>query len=59
MLLEWADDSLSQLVATSTGLNRLCYHAGGNRLVVPAENLTALSRAVKRLGYVLPRTSSG
>ena len=57
VLLEWADPALAQLIATSSGLKRLCYYAGENRLVVPAENLTAFTRALKRLGYVLPGES--
>jgi len=55
VLLEWADEALAQLIATSAGTNKLCFHAGGDRLVVPAGNLAAFSRAVKKLGYVLPR----
>jgi hypothetical protein len=54
VLLEWADPALAQLIATSSGMKRLCHYAGDNRLVVPQENLTAFTRAVKRLGYVLP-----
>ncbi|MBI2949565.1 MAG: hypothetical protein HYY23_18165 [Verrucomicrobia bacterium] len=54
-LLEWSDEALAQLIATSAGTNKLCFHAGANRLVVPAENWAAFSRAVKRLGYILPR----
>ena len=54
VLLEWTDEALARLIATSAGMNKLCYHAGGTRLVVPGENLAAFSRAVKRLGYVLP-----
>ena len=46
VLLEWADDALAHLIATSAGINKLCFHAGGNRLVVPTENLAAFSRAV-------------
>jgi len=56
VLLEWADEALARLIATSSGTNKLCFHAGANRLVVPAENVTAFSRAVKKLGYVLPRS---
>ena len=55
VLLEWADPALAQLIATSSGLKRLCHYAGENRLVVPAANLTAFTRALKRLGYVVPR----
>ena len=47
---------LPKLIATSAGTNKLCFHAGENRLVVPAENLAAFSRALKKLGYVLPRS---
>jgi hypothetical protein len=54
VLLEWKDEALARLVATSAGTNRLCFHAGENRLVVPKESLAAFGRAVKRLGYVLP-----
>lgn len=55
VLLEWTDDPLAQLIATSAGTNKLCFHAGENRLVVPAESLGAFSRGLKKLGYVLPR----
>lgn len=54
VLLEWSDEALARLVATDSGLRRLCFHAGENRLVVPKESLAAFSRAVKKLGYVLP-----
>ena len=54
VLLEWTDEALARLVATSAGMGRLCFHAGENRLVVPRECLAAFSRAVKKLGYVLP-----
>ncbi len=54
VLLEWADESLAQFVATSAVASRLCFHAGQNRLVVPGEHLAAFSRAVKKLGFVLP-----
>ena len=54
VLLEWADPALAHLIATSDGVSRLCFHAGENRIVVPADNLAAFRRAVKRLGYVLP-----
>jgi hypothetical protein len=54
VLLEWADPTVAQLITTTSGLKRLCCYAGENRLVVPAENLTAFTRALKRLGYVLP-----
>jgi hypothetical protein len=55
VLLEWAEPALAQLIATSSGFKRLCHYAGENRLVVPAENLSSFTRALKRLGYVLPR----
>jgi len=55
VLLEWSDEALAHLIATSAGMNKLCFHAGGGRLVVPADNLGAFTRALKRLGYVLPR----
>ena len=55
VLLTWTDEPIAQLIATSAGTNQLCSHAGGSRLVVPAEFLGAFSRALKKLGYVLPR----
>jgi hypothetical protein len=54
VLIEWADEALAQLIATSAGTNKLCFHAGGNRVVVPSQNFTAFSRAIKKLGYVVP-----
>jgi len=54
VLLEWADEALARLIATSAGMSKLCHHAGGNRLVVPKESLAAFRRAVKELGYCLP-----
>lgn len=54
VLLEWADEALARLIATSAGMSKLCHHAGGNRLVVPKESLAAFGRAVKELGYCLP-----
>jgi hypothetical protein len=54
VLLEWADESLARWLATDAGFNKLCFHAGENRVVVPAEHLAAFGRAVKRFGFVLP-----
>jgi hypothetical protein len=54
VLLEWADPALAHFIVSSAGVNRLCFHAGENRLVVPAEHLAAFRRALKRLGFVLP-----
>jgi hypothetical protein len=59
VLLEWADPALALLIATSTGLNKLCFHAGGNWVAVPKANLSAFNRALKKLGYVLPRRDPG
>ncbi len=58
VLLEWADDALALMIANDPGTCRLCLHAGQNRVVVPASNIAAFSRAVKRLGYVLPQPSA-
>lgn len=57
VLLEWTDDALARLIATSTGTRKYCHHAGDNRVVVPAKNLAAFTRALKQLGYVLPAGS--
>ena len=54
VLLEWTDEALAHLIATSTGTRRYCHHAGDNRVVVPAKNLAAFTRALKQLGYILP-----
>jgi hypothetical protein len=59
VLLEWADPALALLIATSTGMNKLCFHAGGNWVAVPKANLNAFSRSLKKLGYVLPRGDAG
>jgi len=56
-LLEWADPALSHLLATSPGTNKLCHHAGENRLVLAKDDLAAFRRAAKRLGYVVPLQS--
>ncbi|MCP5522483.1 MAG: hypothetical protein H7A46_13140 [Verrucomicrobiales bacterium] len=53
VLLEWQDETLARLIATSTGTRKYCHHAGDNRIVVPAKNLAAFTRALKQLGYVL------
>jgi hypothetical protein len=53
-LLEWADEPLARLISTSAGLNKLCHHAGGNRIVVAHSDYRAFARAVKKLGYVAP-----
>jgi hypothetical protein len=55
VLLEWTADALVELTATSAGTNRLCFYAGQNRLVVPAQHVAAFARAAKRLGYVIPQ----
>ncbi len=36
------------------GLNKLCHHAGGNRVVVAHNDYRAFAGAVKKLGYVAP-----
>jgi len=58
VLLEWADEALARLIATNTSTAKLCFHAGENRLVVPAGNLGAFGRALKRLGFALPPASA-
>jgi len=55
LLLEWQDEALARLIASSAGLNRLCDHAGGNRTVVAGSDYKAFARALKKLGYVAPR----
>ncbi len=57
VLLEWTDEALARLISTSAGLNKLCHHAGGNRVVVPHNEYRAFARAVKKLGYVVPARS--
>jgi hypothetical protein len=54
VLLEWTDEALACLIATSAATSKLCFHAGGPRLVVPRQSLAAFGRAVKKLGYALP-----
>lgn len=54
VLIEWNDGTLAQLIATSSGTNKLCRHAGGNLLAVAKQDLTAFRRALKKLGYVVP-----
>ncbi|MEI7732946.1 MAG: hypothetical protein WCO56_25465 [Verrucomicrobiota bacterium] len=57
VLLEWEDELLVQRMASSAELSKLCFPAGGNRLAVPASQLAAFRRALKRMGYVLPPAS--
>jgi hypothetical protein len=54
MLFEWDDAAQAALVASSSDTSRLCFHAGGNRLVVPAGKLAAFKRAARKLGFILP-----
>lgn len=54
VVFEWSDAALAQLIATSSGTNKLCFYAGENRLAVLKEDLRAFSRAVKKVGYVVP-----
>jgi hypothetical protein len=54
VLLEWQDEALARLIATSAGLNRLCSHAGSNCIAVTRANYRAFARALKKLGYVAP-----
>jgi hypothetical protein len=55
VLLEWTDEALARLIATSAGMSKLCFHAGENRLVVARKNLSAFGRALRKLGYALPK----
>jgi hypothetical protein len=55
VLLEWTDEALARLIATSAGMSKLCFHAGENRLVVPRKSLAAFGRALRKLGYALPK----
>ena len=59
VLLEWQDEALARLIATSTGLMKLCSHAGGTRLVVAETDYPAFARLVKKLGFVAPRRAAG
>ncbi len=54
ILLEWQDETLARLITTSSGLNRLCSHAGSNRIAVARADYRAFARALKKLGYVAP-----
>ena len=54
VLLEWEDENLARLIAADAATKELCFHAGGNRLAVPRDQLAAFRRAVKRLGFVVP-----
>jgi hypothetical protein len=55
LLLEWTDEALARLIATSAGMSKLCFHAGENRLVVARKSLSAFGRALRKLGYALPK----
>ena len=57
VLLEWTDETLARLIATSAGTSKLCFHAGENRLVVARKSLSAFGRALRKLGYALPKGS--
>jgi len=50
VLLEWSDEALARLISTGAGLNKLCDHAGGNRVVVAREDYRAFARAAKKSG---------
>lgn len=54
VLLEWEDEPLARHLAGDPTTNALCFHAGGNRLVVPKDRLSDFGRALKKLGFVMP-----
>jgi hypothetical protein len=53
VLLEWEDEQLARYLAGEVSTAALCHHAGGNRLAVAKDQLTAFRRAVKKLGFVV------
>lgn len=57
VLFEWMDSAQATLLASRSETSRLCHHAGENRLVVPASKLSAFTRAVRRMGFILPVVS--
>ncbi len=54
ILLEWRDESLARLIASTAELSRLCSHAGGNRIVVARDDYRAFAGTLKKLGYFAP-----
>ncbi len=56
VLFEWKDSAQAVLLTSSSETSRLCHHAGENRLVVPASKLAAFTRAVRRMGFILPES---
>lgn len=54
VLLEWENEGLARHIADDAAAGAFCYHAGGNRLVVPRDHLAAFRRALKKLGFVAP-----
>jgi hypothetical protein len=53
VLIEWEDEQLARYLAGESSTTALCHHAGGDRLVVPKEQLPAFRRAVRKLGFVV------
>jgi len=46
-----ADEATALLILNDKATKPLCYAAGKDRLIVPAENVHAFRRALRRLGY--------
>ncbi len=55
LLIEAQDSALAQLITHSSTLARLCMLAGERTIVVPAESEKAFRRALRDLGYSLPK----
>ena len=55
-VVEWTDEFLARLVATSAGTKKLCRHVGENLVVVDDADLGAFRTAARKLGYVVPET---
>jgi len=53
-LIECADPTVAQLLLHDRRLSGLCMPAGDRALVFRIEDETAVRRAIRELGYVLP-----
>ena len=58
LLVRCAEPRVTQLLSHDNTLGKLCLAAGEHHVVVPAANLAAFRRGLKRLGYVLPATAN-
>lgn len=57
-VFQTADHATALLILHDNAAKSLCYAAGKNRLIVPAENISAFRRALRKLGYVAPSKRS-